>query len=221
MVIEHNAQVGRKIIISGGGRCNFTNIHTKPENFISGNPHFCKSALARYTPRDFVELVKKHRIEYYEKKLGQLFCRERSRLIVEMLLTECEKAKVVVQTDCSVKDLRKERLFELETNRGKFSCESLVIATGGLSFPKIGATDFGYKVAKQFSVKRTDLRPSLVALVFSGGKPIRSSRAFPLIRSFRPANIHFARISCLLIAAFPARRSCKYRITGKNWAPFS
>ena len=170
LVIEHNAQVGRKIIISGGGRCNFTNIHTKPENFISGNPHFCKSALARYTPGDFTELVKKHKIEYYEKTLGQLFCRESSRLIVEMLLTECEKAKVIVQTDCSVKYLRKNGFFELETNRGKFSCESLVIATGGLSFPKIGATDFGYKIAKQFSIKRTDLRPSLVALVFSGEK---------------------------------------------------
>ncbi len=170
LVIEHNAQVGRKIIISGGGRCNFTNIYTKPENFISGNPHFCKSSLARYTPQDFVELVKKHKIEYYEKTLGQLFCRESSRQIVEMLLTECEKAKVIVQTGCSVKNLRKNGLFELETNRGKFSSESLVIATGGLSFPKIGATDFGYKIAKQFSIKRTDLRPSLVALVFSGEK---------------------------------------------------
>jgi len=170
LVIEHNAQAGRKIIISGGGRCNFTNLHTKPENFISGNPHFCKSALARYSPQDFVELVKKHRIEYYEKKLGQLFCRESSRLIVEMLLAECEKARVIVKTDCSVKNVQKNGLFELETNRGKFSCESLVIATGGLSFPKIGATDFGYKIAKQFFIKRTDLRPSLVALVLSDVK---------------------------------------------------
>ena len=170
LLIEHNAQVGRKILISGGGRCNFTNIHTKPDSFISGNPHFCKSALAGYTPQDFVELVKKHRIEFYEKKLGQLFCRDSSRLIVEMLLHECAKAKVEIQADCSVKDVKKNELFELETTRGKFTSESLVIATGGLSFPKIGASDFGFKIAEQFSVKRTELRPSLVALVMSGGK---------------------------------------------------
>jgi len=170
LVIEHNAQVGRKIIISGGGRCNFTNVDTKAENFISANPHFCKSALARYTPLDFVELVKKYRIDYYEKKLGQLFCRDRSHPIVEMLLSECKKAKVDIQLDCSVKEIRKCERFELETSRGDFSCEGLVIATGGLSFPKIGATDFGYRIAKQFSIKRTDLRPSLVALVFGGGR---------------------------------------------------
>ena len=169
LVIEHNAQVGRKIVISGGGRCNFTNIATKPENFISANPHFCKSALARYTPQHFVELVKKHKIEFYEKKLGQLFCRESSRLIVEMLLKECASAKVDFQLDCSVKSVGREDLFELETTRGKFTAESLVIATGGLSFSKIGASDFGYKIAKQFSIKRTDLRPSLVALVLAGG----------------------------------------------------
>ena len=107
LVVEHNAQVGRKILISGGGRCNFTNIHTKPENFISKNPHFCKSALARYTPQDFVELVVKHRIEYYEKKLGQLFCRESSRQIVEMLLAECARAKVEIRAGCSVKKVEK------------------------------------------------------------------------------------------------------------------
>ena len=170
LVIEHNAQVGRKIIISGGGRCNFTNIGTKPENFISANPHFCKSALARYTPQDFVALVKKHKIDFYEKKLGQLFCRESSRQVVEMLLKECSAAKVDFQLDCSVKSVERGVLFELETTRGNFTAGSLVIATGGLSFPKIGASDFGYKIAKQFSIKRTDLRPSLVALVLAGGK---------------------------------------------------
>ena len=170
LLIEHNAQVGRKIIISGGGRCNFTNIDTKPENFVSANPHFCKSALARYTPQDFVELVKKHRIDFYEKKLGQLFCRENSRQIVDMLLKECSAAKVDFQLDCSVKTIKHSELFELETTRGKLTTENLVIATGGLSFPKIGASDFGYRIAKQFSIKRTDLRPSLVALVLAGGK---------------------------------------------------
>lgn len=170
LVLEHNAEVGRKILISGGGRCNFTNINTKAENFISENPHFCKSALARYTPQDFVELVKKYKIEFYEKKLGQLFCRESSRQIVEMLLGECEKAKVEIRTNCSVKNVKKEDIFELETNQGKFFCESLVIASGGLSFPKIGATDFGYKIARQFGLKIIPTSPALVALVFADGK---------------------------------------------------
>ena len=170
LVIEHNAQIGRKILISGGGRCNFTNIHTKAENFISQNPHFCKSALARYTPRDFIELVKKHRIEFYEKKLGQLFCRESSRLIVEMLLEECTNAKVEIRTNCTVKNVRKNNFFEIETNQGLLTCENLVIATGGLSFPKIGATDFGYRIARQFGLKLTETRPSLVPLVFGNGK---------------------------------------------------
>ncbi|MCD9186151.1 MAG: NAD(P)/FAD-dependent oxidoreductase [Pyrinomonadaceae bacterium] len=166
LVIEHNAQVGRKILISGGGRCNFTNAGTKAENFISKNPHFCKSALARYTPQDFIELVKKHRIEFYEKKLGQLFCKESSRLIVEMLLAECRTGKVEIRTNCSVKNVEKNEFFELETNKGKFVSESLVIATGGLSFPKIGATDFGYKIARQFGLKIIETRPALVPLVF-------------------------------------------------------
>ena len=170
LVLEHNAQVGRKILISGGGRCNFTNTNTKAENFISENPHFCKSALARYTPNDFVELVKKHKIEFYEKKLGQLFCRESSRQIVEMLLAECGRAKVEIRTNCSVKNVEKNDLFELETNQGNFTCENLVIATGGLSFPKIGATDFGYRIANQFGLKIVATKPSLVPLIFANGK---------------------------------------------------
>lgn len=170
LVIEHNAQVGRKILISGGGRCNFTNINTKAENFVSENPHFCKSALARFTPNDFVELVKKHRIEFYEKKLGQLFCRESSRQIVEMLLGECRNAKVEIRVNCSVTGVYKNDLFEIKTTQGNFSCENLVIATGGLSFPKIGATDFGYKIAKQFGLKIVPPVPSLVPLIFADGK---------------------------------------------------
>ena len=168
LVIEHNAQVGRKIIISGGGRCNFTNIHTSPDNFISQNPHFAKSALSRYTPQDFVELVKRHRIDFYEKKLGQLFCRERSNLIVEMLLDECRRAKVKVLTNCSVSSVKKNEGFTVETSRGEFECKSLVIASGGLSFPKIGATNFGYKIARQFGLRIVQTRPSLVALVAEG-----------------------------------------------------
>lgn len=165
LVLEHNAQVGRKIIISGGGRCNFTNRAVKAENFVSRNPHFCKSALARYTPQDFIELVKKHRIEFYEKKLGQLFCRESASQIVEMLLTECRRANVEIRTSCAVKKVSKNDLFEVESVQGNFTGASLVIATGGLSFPKIGATDFGYRVARQFDLKTIATRPALVALV--------------------------------------------------------
>lgn len=164
LLIEHNAQVGRKILISGGGRCNFTNRTVKAENFVSKNPHFCKSALARYTPGDFVELIKKHRIEYYEKKLGQLFCVDSARQIVEMLLAECRKAKVEIRADCSVKSVAKNDFYEVETSQGSFAGESLVVATGGLSFPKTGATDFGYRIAKQFGLKIVETRASLVAL---------------------------------------------------------
>ncbi|MCY7348059.1 MAG: NAD(P)/FAD-dependent oxidoreductase [Pyrinomonadaceae bacterium] len=164
LVLEHNAQIGRKILISGGGRCNFTNREVKAENFISRNSHFCKSALARYSSNDFVELIKKHRIEFYEKKLGQLFCVESARQIVEMLLTECRKARVEIRTECSVNSVGKNEAFEVETNQGKFTCQSIVVATGGLSFPKIGATDFGYRIAKQFGLKIVETRASLVAL---------------------------------------------------------
>lgn len=165
LVVEHNPQVGRKILISGGGRCNFTNRDTTPENFISENPHFCKSALARFTPDDFTRLVKKHRIDYYEKKLGQLFCRESARRIVDMLLAECERAKVEVRVGCKVDRIVSDKGFHLETSLGPLKAKNVVIATGGLSFPKIGATDFGYKIADQFDIERTKTRPSLVALV--------------------------------------------------------
>jgi len=166
LLIEHNSQIGRKILISGGGRCNFTNRRVKPENFVSNNPHFAKSALAKYTSDDFVELVKKHRIEYYEKKLGQLFCRDSARQIVEMLVRECDRAKVKILTGCTVKNVRKDNFFEIETNQGEFTSENLIIATGGQSFPKIGATDFGCRIARQFGLKLTEMRPSLVPLAF-------------------------------------------------------
>ena len=178
-VLEHNAEVGRKIIISGGGRCNFTNIHTKAENFISNNPHFCKSALAGYTPQNFVELVKKHKIEFYEKKLGQLFCRDSSRQIVEMLLVECRKAHVHIKTNCLVSGVSSrsvrvvvasEPRFAVETNCGKYYADHLVIACGGLSIPKIGVSDLGYRTAHQFGLKIVETRPSLVAMVMAGEK---------------------------------------------------
>ena len=169
LVIERNAQVGRKIIISGGGRCNFTNIHTSAENFISQNPHFSKSALARYTPQDFIDLVKKHRIEFYEKKLGQMFCRESSRQIVDMLLAECNRSKVEIRTTCSVSKLVRDNRFQLTTSIGEIECDHVVIASGGRSFPKIGATDFGYSIAKQFGIKIEPTRASLVPLVLDGG----------------------------------------------------
>ena len=168
LVIEHNAEVGRKILISGGGRCNFTNVGTAAENFISQNPHFCKSALSRYTPEDFVSLVRKHRIPYYEKTLGQLFCRESSRSIVDMLLKECTRARVTIQTGCFVSSVRRDGEFILETNLGEMTADNLVIASGGLSFAKVGATDLGYRVARQFGLKIIETRPSLVALVLKG-----------------------------------------------------
>ncbi|MGI9055731.1 MAG: NAD(P)/FAD-dependent oxidoreductase [Pyrinomonadaceae bacterium] len=191
LVIEHNAQVGRKILVSGGGRCNFTNNRVKPEHFISNNPHFCKSALARYTPQDFVELVKKHKIEFYEKKLGQLFCRESSRLIVEMLLKECERAKAEIRINCSVKTVIKNNLFEIETNQGNFVSEKLVIASGGLSFPKIGASDFGYEIANQFGLKIIETRPSLVPLVFSGGQKFSKLAGISIDSSVKSGKISF------------------------------
>lgn len=167
LVLEHNGQAGRKILISGGGRCNFTNRDVRAENFVSQNPHFCKSALARYTPQDFVESVKKHKIEFYEKKPGQLFCKDSSRQIVEMLLQDCERAKAEIRMNCSVKEVRKNESFEIETNQGIFTSENLVISTGGLSFPKIGASDFGYRIARQFDLKIVETRPALVPLVFA------------------------------------------------------
>ena len=169
LVIERNAQAGRKILISGGGRCNFTNLDVTSENFVSQNPHFAKSALARYTPKDFIELIKKHKIAFYEKKLGQLFCRETSRQIVDMLLAECRDGRVKILTSCSVESVESGgKNFAVRTDQGTFESERLIVATGGLSFAKVGATDLGYKIAKQFGLKMVQTRPSLVPLVLEG-----------------------------------------------------
>jgi hypothetical protein len=167
VVLEHNERVGRKIEISGGGRCNFTNTGTTANNFVSRNPHFAKSALARYTPDDFVALVRRHRIAFHEKKLGQLFCDESSRQIVSMLLAECDAAGVEVLTGCRVEALEKDERFRVKTSRGEFAPESVVVATGGLSIPKLGATDFGYRVARQFGLKVVAPEPALVPLTLA------------------------------------------------------
>jgi predicted Rossmann fold flavoprotein len=164
VVIEQNAQVGRKILISGGGRCNFTNLHTTAENFLSDNPHFAKSALARYGPREFIGLVERHRIRYHEKTLGQLFCDGSAAEIVAMLEAECAAVGVRIETGCRVLGIGGS--FRVETSSANFACASLVVACGGLSIPKIGATPFGYQVARQFGVGIVDCRPALVPLTF-------------------------------------------------------
>ncbi len=165
ILLDHSDRVGKKILISGGGRCNFTNRHTTPENFLSENQHFAKSALARYTPADFIEMVERHRIPYHEKTLGQLFCDHSAQQIVTMLQKECEAAHVQTVLGANVSSVQKHRNFRVESSRGAWDCEALVIATGGLSIPKMGATGFGYEVAKQFGVKLVECRPALVPLV--------------------------------------------------------
>ena len=166
-LIEHSSKIAEKIRISGGGRCNFTNLFSTDSNFISNNRHFCKSAFAKYTQNDFINLVKKHNIEFYEKKLGQLFCTKSAKDIIDMLVSECIKYKVEIYIDTKIKNLKKnENSYVVQTDKGLVSSPSIVVATGGLSIPKIGATDFGYKIAKKFDLKVTNLEPALVPLVF-------------------------------------------------------
>ena len=167
VLLEHSEVVGRKIAIAGGGRCNFTNLGATPDNYLSANPDFCKSALARYTPWDFIALVDSHRIPYHEKKLGQQFCDGSARAIIDLLLAECAVAGVEVRVNCRVTEVRRSDRFHLETSTGPLDSAALVIATGGLSFAKLGATDFGYRIARQFGLKLTDIRPGLVPLTFS------------------------------------------------------
>lgn len=167
LVLERADRIGKKILISGGGRCNFTNLHTGPENFLSFNPHFAKSALARYTPADFISLVEKYRIPYHEKKLGQLFCDRSAHDIVGMLEQECSTAGVKIQTNSLVREVRKSDAFVVQTDSESVRSPSLVVATGGLSIPKMGATSFGYDLARQFGLKIQEPRPALVPLLFS------------------------------------------------------
>jgi len=164
-VLEHADRLGKKILISGGGRCNFTNLHCQPENFLSSNPHFAKSALARYTPADFTALVEKHRISYHEKTLGQLFCDRSARDILGMLEQECRAAGVSIFLDTTVQEVTRGTEFVVLAANAEFRAPALVVATGGLSIPKIGATSFGYDLARQFGLKIREPRPGLVPLV--------------------------------------------------------
>jgi predicted Rossmann fold flavoprotein len=164
-VLEHADRLGKKILISGGGRCNFTNLHCRPENFLSANPHFAKSALARYTPADFIALVEKHGIAYHEKTLGQLFCNSSARAIVGMLEEECRSAGVSIHLNANIKEVSRNTGFIVRTANEEFRAPALVVATGGLSIPKIGATSCGYDLARQFGVEIQAPRPGLVPLV--------------------------------------------------------
>jgi len=167
LLLERADRIGKKILISGGGRCNFTNLHTGPDNFISANPHFAKSALARYPPDAFLRLVEKHRIPYHEKKLGQLFCDRSANDIVAMLEEECRAAGVEVRMNAKITDVRKAERFTLRTEDAAFTAPNVVVATGGLSIEKIGATPFGYTLARQFGLNIQPTRPALVPLLFS------------------------------------------------------
>ena len=168
LLVDHAAKIAEKIRISGGGRCNFTNINTNPKNFISQNPNFSISALNQYTQHDFIELIKKHNIAYHEKTLGQLFCDHKSQLIIDMLLSECNQANVKIKKSFVVDKVEKVNDDYIVINKNdKYFSKSLVIATGGLSIPKIGATDFGYKIANQFNLNIVETQPALVPLTFT------------------------------------------------------
>ena len=166
-VLEHADRLGKKILISGGGRCNFTNLYCDPENFLSSNPHFAKSALARYTPEDFIALVEKHRIPYHEKTLGQLFCDGSAREVLNMLEAECQDAGVAIFLNTKIKEINHSAPFVARTETGEFCAPALVVASGGLSIPKIGASSFGYELARQFDIVVFDPRPALVPLLFN------------------------------------------------------
>jgi predicted Rossmann fold flavoprotein len=192
LVLEHNDEVGAKILISGGGRCNFTNLHAAPDRFLSANPHFARSALARHTQHDFIALVRKHGIAFYEKTLGQLFCEgaRSSRRVVQMLLDECAAGGVAIHTGCRVTSVRRADDFIVETNQGELSANKLVIASGGLSIPKLGATGFAFDIAKQFGVPIIAMRPGLVPLTFAASdlawmKPLSGVSADVVARAGR------------------------------------
>ena len=172
LVLERSNKVGKKILMSGGGRCNFTNLHVSPERYLSANPHFCKSALSRYTQWDFIELVEQHGIGYFEKETvnglsGQLFCKESSKQIVAMLLTECDRAGVEILDRCETARVEHDGGFHLHSNLGDFSAEALVVASGGLSIPSLGGSGFGYELAAQFGLRLLPTTAGLVPLTFS------------------------------------------------------
>jgi predicted Rossmann fold flavoprotein len=166
-LLDHAEKIGKKILLSGGGRCNFTNLHAGPNAYVSRNPHFCKSALSRFTPEDFIRMVREQGIPFHEKKLGQLFCDRSARDILKLLVSHCENAGVLFRLGCRAEHIERPGRFVLGTNQGCFTSESLVIATGGLSVPSTGATEFGYQVAKQFGLTLVDPAPALVGLTWS------------------------------------------------------
>ncbi len=216
LLLDHAAEPGRKILISGGGRCNFTNTGTVPERFFSANAHFARSALSRYTADDFIALVARHGIATHEKTLGQLFCDGSARAIVAMLLAECAAAGVELRTGHRVTALGRSDRFSVETDHGCFTAGSLVLATGGLSIPKLGATGFAHDAARRFGLALTTLRPALVPLLADEDdlalmRPL-SGVALPVeARCGRHAS---ARRCCSPIAACPGRRSCRSRLPG-------
>jgi predicted Rossmann fold flavoprotein len=167
LVLEHNDRIGKKITISGGGRCNFTNLRASPDNYLSSNPEFCRSALARYTPADFLAAVEKHGIAWHEKKLGQLFCNGSSREIIALLTDECRKTGAEIRCGVEIQEITKPGNFLVRTSRGEITSDALVVATGGLSFAKLGASDLGYRIARQFGLRLTEIRPGLVPLTLA------------------------------------------------------
>ena len=168
LLVDHSEKIGEKIRISGGGRCNFTNVNTHPSKFISKNPNFSISALSQYTQNDFIDLIKKHKIEFHEKKLGQLFCDGSAQQIIDMLLLECEMANVILKKGVNVENIDKQGdQYLIDADLEKYSCNSLVIATGGLSIPKNGASKFGYEIAKKFNLNVVETLPALVPLTFN------------------------------------------------------
>ena len=170
LLLDHSEKVAEKIRISGGGRCNFTNREATPANFVSANPHFCRSALSRYTPQDFIALVKQHGVAHHEKHKGQLFCDHSADDIIQMLLRECTACSVTHWQPCRVAAVRTGPSgYQIDSERGVIDARAVVVATGGLSIPKIGATDFGHRIARQFDLRVTELRPALVPLTFDGG----------------------------------------------------
>jgi predicted Rossmann fold flavoprotein len=166
VLLERADKIGKKILISGGGRCNFTNLHTQPKHFLSQNPHFAKSALARYNPADFIALVEKHGISYHEKTLGQLFCDNSATQITTMLESECRAANVKIVVDANINEARRDTAFAVRTDTTEYRSPALVVATGGISIPKMGATGFGYDLARQFGLNIVPTRPALVPLLF-------------------------------------------------------
>lgn len=191
LLLDHANKAGKKILMSGGGRCNFTNLYCEPANFLSHNPHFCKSALARFTQWDFIALVAKHGVPYHEKKLGQLFCDHKSSDILGLLLEECEQAGVDLRLNTSVSEIsRHEGGYRLETSQGPAQCESLVIATGGLSIPTLGATGFGYQVARQFGHTVLPTRAGLVPFT------VTDPQLKALCEALSGTSVEDCRVSC-------------------------